>query len=83
MGYNLCGMRAGKDDCGKDETRGSGRKIRTRLKVRGYMARPILLAVDDDVSVLEAVVQDCAAVRATYRIMRAASGRRPWIRWRR
>src|ERR1039458_4538985 len=39
------------------------------------MARPILLAVEDDVSGLEAVVQ---ALRrqygATYRVMRAASG---------
>jgi thioredoxin reductase (NADPH) len=39
------------------------------------MARPILLAVDDDVSVLEAVVQDLRRqYGATYRIMRAASG---------
>ena len=39
------------------------------------MAKPILLAVDDDVSVLEAVVQD---LRRNYgqkhRILRAASG---------
>jgi thioredoxin reductase (NADPH) len=41
----------------------------------GYMARPILLAVDDDVSVLEAVVQDLRRqYGATYRVMRAASG---------
>jgi thioredoxin reductase (NADPH) len=40
-----------------------------------FMARPILLAVDDDVSVLEAVVQDLRRkYGATYRIMRAASG---------
>ncbi len=40
-----------------------------------YMARPILLAVDDDVSVLEAVVQDLRRhYGSTYRIMRAASG---------
>jgi len=39
------------------------------------MARPILLAVDDDVSVLEAVVQDLRRqYGATFRIMRAASG---------
>jgi len=39
------------------------------------MARPILLAVDDDVSVLEAVVQDLRRqYAATYRVMRAASG---------
>jgi len=46
------------------------------------MARPILLAVDDDVNVLEAVVQDLRRqYGATYRIMRAA-GRRRWIPWR-
>lgn len=40
-----------------------------------YMARPILLAVDDDVSVLEAVVQDLRRQYGSmYRIMRAASG---------
>ena len=40
-----------------------------------FMARPILLAVDDDVSVLEAVVQDLRRKYGeTYRIMRAASG---------
>jgi len=39
------------------------------------MARPILLAVDDDVSVLEAVVQDLRRhYGETYRVMRAASG---------
>src|SRR6185437_7303435 len=39
------------------------------------MARPILLAVDDDVSVLEAVVQDLRRqYGADYRVMRAASG---------
>jgi thioredoxin reductase (NADPH) len=39
------------------------------------MARPILLAVDDDVSVLEAVVQDLRRQYGnTYRIMRAAGG---------
>jgi thioredoxin reductase (NADPH) len=39
------------------------------------MARPILLAVDDDISVLEAVVQDLRRqYGATFRIMRAASG---------
>src|SRR3984885_11113181 len=39
------------------------------------MARPILLAVDDDVSVLEAVVQDLRRqYGAEYRGMRAASG---------
>lgn len=39
------------------------------------MARPILLAVDDDASVLEAVVQDLRReYGATYRVMRAASG---------
>ena len=39
------------------------------------MSRPILLAVDDDVSVLEAVVQDLRRkYGAEYRVMRAASG---------
>jgi thioredoxin reductase (NADPH) len=39
------------------------------------MARPILLAVDDDVSVLEAVVQDLRReYGANYRVLRAASG---------
>ncbi|HEY1896763.1 MAG TPA: FAD-dependent oxidoreductase [Terracidiphilus sp.] len=39
------------------------------------MARPILLAVDDDVNVLEAVVQDLRRqYGADYRVMRAASG---------
>jgi thioredoxin reductase (NADPH) len=39
------------------------------------MVRPILLAVDDDVSVLEAVVQDLRRQYGnTYRILRAASG---------
>ena len=39
------------------------------------MARPILLAVDDDVNVLEAVVQDLRRqYGAEYRVMRAASG---------
>lgn len=39
------------------------------------MARPILLAVDDDVSVLEAVVQDLRREYGEeYRILRAASG---------
>jgi thioredoxin reductase (NADPH) len=39
------------------------------------MARPILLAVDDDVSVLEAVIQDLRREYGSeYRVMRAASG---------
>jgi len=39
------------------------------------MPRPILLAIDDDVSVLEAVVQDLRRQYGnTYRVMRAASG---------
>ncbi|SNS45578.1 thioredoxin reductase (NADPH) [Granulicella rosea] len=39
------------------------------------MAKPILLAVDDDISVLEAVVQDLRRKYGqTYRIVRAASG---------
>ena len=39
------------------------------------MARPILLAVDDDVHVLEAVVQDLRRQYGNeYRVMRAASG---------
>ena len=39
------------------------------------MARPILLAVDDDVNVLEAVVQDLRRnYGAEYRVMRAANG---------
>jgi thioredoxin reductase (NADPH) len=39
------------------------------------MARPIILAVDDDVNVLEAVVQDLRRQYGnTYRVMRAAGG---------
>jgi thioredoxin reductase (NADPH) len=39
------------------------------------MARPIILAVDDDISVLEAVVQDLRRQYGqTYRVMRAGSG---------
>jgi thioredoxin reductase (NADPH) len=39
------------------------------------MSRPILLAVDDDISVLEAVVQDLRRqYGSTYRVVRAASG---------
>jgi len=39
------------------------------------MSRPILLAIDDDISVLEAVVQDLRRqYGATYRVLRAASG---------
>jgi thioredoxin reductase (NADPH) len=39
------------------------------------MARPILLAIDDDISVLEAVVQDLRRQYGnTYRVMRAAGG---------
>ena len=39
------------------------------------MARPVLLAIDDDSSVLEAVVQDLRReYGATFRIMRASSG---------
>src|ERR1700753_2739878 len=39
------------------------------------MGKPVILAVDDDVSVLEAVIQDLRRkYGATYRIMRAASG---------
>ena len=39
------------------------------------MARPILLAVDDDANVLEAVVQDLRRqYGSTYRVMRAAGG---------
>ena len=39
------------------------------------MARPILLAVDDDLNVLEAVIQDLRRhYGAEYRVMRAASG---------
>ncbi len=39
------------------------------------MTRPILLAVDDDISVLEAVVQDLRRqYGATYRVVRAGSG---------
>ncbi len=42
---------------------------------RKDMNRPILLAVDDDVSVLEAVVQDLRRqYGAEYRVLRAASG---------
>jgi thioredoxin reductase (NADPH) len=46
------------------------------------MARPILLAVDDDASVLEAVVQDLRReYGATYRVMRASSGQAAWRCW--
>lgn len=39
------------------------------------MGKPVLLAVDDDISVLEAVVQDLRRqYGATYRVLRAASG---------
>src|SRR5271168_3650069 len=39
------------------------------------MARPILLAIDDDISVLEAVVQDLRRqYGADYRVMRAGNG---------
>jgi thioredoxin reductase (NADPH) len=39
------------------------------------MNRPILLAIDDDISVLEAVVQDLRRqYGSTYRVMRAGSG---------
>jgi thioredoxin reductase (NADPH) len=39
------------------------------------MSRPILLAIDDDISVLEAVVQDLRRqYGATYRVLRAGSG---------
>src|SRR6202789_359505 len=39
------------------------------------MARPILLAIDDDINVLEAVVQDLRRqYGATYRVLRAGSG---------
>ena len=39
------------------------------------MARPILLAVDDDAGVLEAVVQDLRRQYGnTYRVMRAGGG---------
>lgn len=39
------------------------------------MSKPVLLAVDDDVSVLEAVVQDLRRqYGATYRVLRAGSG---------
>ena len=39
------------------------------------MPKPVILAVDDDVSVLEAVIQDLRRqYGANYRILRAASG---------
>ena len=39
------------------------------------MGKPVILAVDDDVSVLEAVVQDLRRqYGATYRVLRAGSG---------
>jgi thioredoxin reductase (NADPH) len=57
---------------------GSNKRLNDETGLRHYtlfMARPILLAVDDDVSVLEAVVQDLRRKYGeTYRIMRAASG---------
>jgi thioredoxin reductase (NADPH) len=47
----------------------------TRFDPESPMAKPILLAVDDDVSVLEAVVQDLRRnYGKDYRILRAASG---------
>src|SRR3954449_7181741 len=47
----------------------------TGPRLRKIMARPILLAVDDDVNVLEAVVQDLRRnYGSEYRVMRAASG---------
>ena len=39
------------------------------------MGKPVILAVDDDISVLEAVVQDLRRqYGAAYRILRAGSG---------
>jgi CheY-like chemotaxis protein len=39
------------------------------------MGKPVILAVDDDMSVLEAVVQDLRRqYGATYRVLRAGSG---------
>ena len=39
------------------------------------MSRPILLAIDDDINVLEAVVQDLRRqIGSTYRVLRAGSG---------
>ena len=39
------------------------------------MSKPVILAIDDDVSVLEAVVQDLRRrYAASYRILRAGSG---------
>jgi len=46
-----------------------------RADYTGNMARPILLAIDDDVNVLEAVVQDLRRQYGSeYRVMRAAGG---------
>src|SRR5450755_2271185 len=48
---------------------------RDGLHWKTAMNRPILVAVDDDISVLEAVVQDLRRqYGATYRIVRAGSG---------
>ena len=72
--HGMCGTRqqdgAQPDRRGKQFDGETGFRLYTLL-----MARPILLAVDDDTSVLEAVVQDLRRqYGATYRVMRAASG---------
>ena len=50
--------------------------LRQRGRTLGEsMSKPVILAIDDDVSVLEAVVQDLRRrYAATYRILRAGSG---------
>ena len=46
-----------------------------RTEPTGPMPKPILLAIDDDISVLEAVVQDLRRhYGQDYRIVRAAAG---------
>ena len=52
------------------------RRRRTLWETLGEsMSKPVILAIDDDVSVLEAVVQDLRRrYAATYRILRAGSG---------
>ena len=56
------------------------RDILRGSNARDQMPKPILLAIDDDTSVLEAVVQDLRRhYGQNYRIVRAASGGRRWI----
>jgi len=57
------------------ETTARWKRLHWKSGIRTTMTRPILLAVDDDISVLEAVVQDLRRqYGATYRVVRAGSG---------